>query len=66
MKSASYGHSNIVKLLVENSANITIKDAKNETAYSYAIKGNYGDIARYIKENGKNKRDTHSNLAMQS
>jgi hypothetical protein len=55
MMASRYGHSAIVKLLVESGADITIQDENNETAHSYAIKGNYGNIARYITENNKNK-----------
>jgi ankyrin repeat protein len=49
---ARYGNISSMKLLVENSANINVKDKNNKTPFNYAVLYNKFDIVEYLFNQG--------------
>lgn len=52
-----HGHFEIVKLLVENKANINNKDKDGKSAIILASEKGYLDILKYLVKNGANVND---------
>ena len=57
MVAAQGGHIGTVKLLVEAGAAVDVADDEGMTPLLNAIKGNFGDIALYLVQNGANPND---------
>ena len=54
LKECEKGELKIVKFLVENGANIEIKDNNGMTPLSNACRGGYLDVVKFLIENGAN------------
>jgi len=50
-----YGHTEIAKVLVNSGADLAIQDEQGLTAYDYACKYHFWEIAKYIEKSKKNK-----------
>lgn len=54
IEAARYGHVDIVDRLLEQNANIEIKNIYNQTALMWAVKEGHNDIAERLLDNGAN------------
>lgn len=55
MEASYYGNLNLVKFLVENGANVNIKNQHGHTAICRASLTNKIEVVKYLKENGAKK-----------
>lgn len=57
MVAAQGGHMGTVRLLVEANAKVDVADDEGMTPLLNAIKGNFGEVAKYLVDNGANPND---------
>jgi ankyrin repeat protein len=58
MFAASEGHLDVVKLLIDEHADLLAVDDEGDSALIYALKGNFTSVATYLVEQGSNPSDT--------
>jgi ankyrin repeat protein len=73
MIAAAAGHLGVTQVLLDNGADVSIKDDEDKTALAAAVKANHGEIASLIIENGGDpnepyidEEDVPHNLLMDS
>ena len=52
MEACIFGHRKVIELLVENGADVSVKDRFGFTPLSIAKKNNHADIVQYLKGKG--------------
>ncbi|GMI15726.1 hypothetical protein TrLO_g10264 [Triparma laevis f. longispina] len=59
MIAAAAGHLNTCKMLIEAGADVLVKDEEDKSALAAAVKGNFGEVASLLVENGADANDAY-------